>query len=112
MGTRLHPETKDPTVLECLAGVPMGTTNQLQAIKLNSGTPLACDGPVGYLYAFESEGFGRLTEKSLQLVEQWGLDYWAGATTAPERVRQLLQAQGVTLPAGVNQSHLGGVYWA
>ncbi|MEO1144122.1 MAG: hypothetical protein AAFY26_00770 [Cyanobacteria bacterium J06638_22] len=79
---------------------------------MDHDTAATCNGSEGYLYAFKSEGFGRLRTKSLQLVQQWGLKYWAGATDDPTRVSELLQAQGVTLPTGVHQRDLGGVYWA
>jgi hypothetical protein len=134
MGTRLYPMTKDTALLEKLAEVPPGTAAALE--RFEAVTAALTDEQLLALTGLDvnTRGNGRhcAIYKLREAVEEianydsfitfgWGkfqghqlvapANRVCNGTTDLALVKQLLQAQGVTLPDGVTTVSLGGLCW-
>jgi hypothetical protein len=122
MGIYVHPLTKDPVVLEQLAGVPQGTSARLRTIELQHPYHLTDDGEgqalfdavvadddLESLWHFELSGWGRVSTAFYAAVGQDG-EYCCGAVHTPAAVARLASLQGADL-RGVPIEKLGGIRW-
>jgi len=98
MGTRLYPATSKTNNLETLAGVPMGTTNKLNAIKAQFNDPYGedeynaiygnIDGNLGNLDNFLLNGWGKTVCNTLQ---RMGFDPVSGSCNDFEKCVEILR---------------------
>lgn len=118
--TRLYPYTRNPEVLERLAGVPAGTSQaadqldrELEAARFDDEAYEAAERAAGEaacaLRGFRIFGWGRF--RGWQAAEDAGHDPVSGSTSDEDLVAALLRAQGVSLPEGVTLADLEGVGW-
>jgi hypothetical protein len=117
MATRLYPSTTNETSIEILAGVPAGTTVELNAIKakfegrphddfldaiysLSGDVPL----PVARLHNFQMFGWGRVNYGALTAL---GFDGEGDSTKDPAMVRLILSTHEID----VDPALVEGLNW-
>ncbi len=121
MATRLYPNTKNPAILEKLAGVPAGTAARLEAIQKRQEEEMAGkdfferneigfrhfqemhETPEGDLSTFLTFGWGR--------VDMGACPDYSGSNDDEVGVAQILRRHPVQLPADVTVAELEGVHW-
>jgi hypothetical protein len=126
MGTRLYPITKNPQVIEKLAGVNPGTYEALDIFTRNPENEYTYDTteeeyedlcsrkPAGWraLEQFQTWGWNKFNGAALGVLKRWGLDREAGSTKNPIVVRALVTSMGIDLEGkGVKLEDLEGLVW-
>ncbi len=115
MGIQLAPKTTVSKVLDLLAEVSPGSTDRLRRLlEQEEEVPydlIDNDDDLAGAYHFHLCGWGRVSHAVYAQIVEWGYEGACGVVTNTERVRVLLQKQGVHLPAGVCIDALEGLYW-
>ena len=122
MGIYVHPLTKDPVVLEQLAGVPQGTSARLRTIESQHPYHLTdeaqgqamfdaivADDDLESLWHFELFGWGRISAALYAAVSNDG-DYCCGAVRTPAIVVRFVSLQAAAI-GDVPIAKLGGIGW-
>ena len=141
MGTRIYPTTKNPAIIEILAGVPAGTHESLTRITLANERECSKaqdagidwgkieemkhhhwkelqEMPEGLLDGFLTFGWGKFTREAYDEIRNnipEGEDeswLWNGSTNNVGLIDSIMEAQGVDLEKlGVNPENLEGLCW-
>ena len=141
MGTRIYPTTRNESIIEILAGVPVGTHKKLTDTLLENQT--ACEkatndglsyddietikhyqrmalgnSPEGRLDGFLTFGWGKFTKESFYIIKAHIPSnedenwLWCGDTTDTALIDSIMEAQGVDLEKlGINPENIEGLSW-
>ncbi len=122
MGIYVYPLTKDPVVIEQLAGVPQGTSARLRALEAQFPHRLTdfaqeqalfdavyLDDDLESLWSFELSGWGRISAEFFAAVGGEDGNY-CGSESDPAVIARLLRLQGDDL-GDVPIEKLGGIGW-